>query len=178
MELKAVDTHLTDAELFTLAVPPVGEPEALPRHLSECFRCSRALQEWKLAVREIADEDTEAVDRRSPAEWEGLENETIAAMRRAGRHHRAPAMRWAASIAAALLLGVLLIPAIRRATLGERGASGRTDTAAATAIATQDQTDDALLRDVARLSRGEDGGSWNTLAPEPGADRESEEEQL
>ena len=77
MELKAVNPHLTDAELFTLAVPPVGEPEALPRHLSECFRCSRALQEWKLAVREIADEDTEALDRRTPAEWEGLENATI-----------------------------------------------------------------------------------------------------
>jgi hypothetical protein len=175
MELKAVDTHLTDAELFTLAVPPVGEPEALPRHLSECFRCSRALQEWKLAVREIADEDTEAVDRRSPAEWEGLENATIAAMRRAGLRRRAPAMQWAVSIAAALLLGVLLLPVIRKGALGQSGSSGRT---AAAAMAAQDQKDDALLRDVARLSRGEDGGSWNTLAPEPGADREAEEEQL
>jgi hypothetical protein len=171
MELKAVNAHLTDAELFTLAVPPVGEPEALPRHLSECFKCSRALQEWKLAVREIADEDTEAMDRRTPAEWEGLENETIAAMRRAGRNRRAPALQWAVSIAACLLLGALLLPAIRK---GGNGASRR----AAAALAAQDQKDDALLRDVARLSRGEDGGSWNTLAPEPGAVGGPEEEQL
>ena len=31
----------------------------------------------------------------------------------------------------------------------------------------QDQSDDALLRDVARLSSGEDAGPWNGLAPEP-----------
>jgi hypothetical protein len=174
MELKAVNPHLTDAELFTLAVPPVGEPEALPRHLSDCFRCSRALQEWKLAVREIADEDTEALDRRTPAEWEGLENETIAAMRRAGPNRRAPALRWAVSIAAGLLLGVLLLPAIRKGVASAHGASGRT----AAATAAQDQKDDALLRDVARLSRGDESGSWSTLAPEPGAAMPTEEEQL
>ena len=174
MELKAVNTHLTDEELFTLAVPPVGEPEALPRHLSECFRCSRALQEWKLAVREIADEDTEALDRRTPAEWEGLENETIAAMRRAGHNRRAPALKWAASIAACLVLGVLLFPAIRRSA---RDTSGRAATATV-AVAAQDQKDDALLRDVARLSQGEDSGSWSTLAPEPGSPMGTEEEEL
>ena len=172
MELKIVNPHLTDAELFTLAVPPVGEPEALPRHLSECFRCSRALQEWKLAVREIADEDTEALDRRTPAEWEGLESQTIAAMRRAGQNRRAPALQWAASIAAALLLGVLLLPAIRKSVSGP---SGR---AAAAATVAQDQKDDALLRDVARLSRDDDSGSWSTLAPEPGAPVGTEEEEL
>jgi len=175
MELKTVNPHLNDAELFTLAVPPVGEPEALPRHLSECFHCSRALQEWKLAVREIADEDTEALDRRTPAEWEGLENETIAAMRRAAGNRRAPALQWAVSIAACLLLGVLALPAIRKSAGGAQSASGRT---AAAAMAAQDQKDDALLRDVARLSRGDDSGSWSTLAPEPGAARGTEEEQL
>ena len=168
MELKAVNPHLTDAELFTLAVPAVGEPEALPRHLSECFRCSRALQEWKLAVREIADEDTEALDRRTPAEWEGLENATIAAMRRAGQNRRAPALKWAVSIAAGLMLGFLLLPTIRRT----QDASGRT----AAAVAAQDQKDDALLRDVARLSQGDDNGSWNTLAPDPGSSAVPEEE--
>jgi hypothetical protein len=172
MELKAVNPHLTDADLFTLAVPPVGEPEALPRHLSECFRCSRALQEWKLAVREIADDEMEALDRRTPAEWKSLESETIAAMRRAGTNRRAPIMQWAASIAAGLMLGVLLLPAIRKSV---SGASGRT---AAAATAAQDQKDDALLRDVARLSQGEDSGSWSTLAPEPGASAGTEEEQL
>ena len=175
MELKAVSPHLTDAELFTLAAPPVGEPEALPRHLSECFQCSRALQEWKLAVREMADQDTEALDRRTPAEWEELENATIAAMRRAGRNRRAPAWTWAASIAACLMLGaLLLLPALRGSA---RRASGASTTAAA-AMAAQDQKDDALLRDVARLSRGEDSGYWNMLAPEPGAVAGTEEEQL
>jgi hypothetical protein len=171
MELKAVNTHLTDAELFTLAVPPVGEPEALPRHLSECFRCSRALQEWKLAVREIADDDMAALDHRTPAEWESLENETIAAMRRAGQK-RAPIVQWAASIAAGLLLGALLLPAIRQTVSGGSGRTG------AAATAAQDQKDDALLRDVARLSQGEDSGSWNTLAPEPGTSGGTEEEEL
>ena len=174
MELKAVTPHLTDAELFTLAVPPVGEPEALPRHLSECFRCSRALQEWKLAVREMADEETEALDRRSAAEWEALENGTIEAMRRAGRKRRAPAVKWAVSIAASLLLAALLLPAMRKT---GRDALPRPGTAGA-ALSAQDQKDDALLRDVARLSRGEDYGSWSTLAPEPGAARGAEEEQL
>jgi len=171
MELKAVNTHLTDAELFTLAVPPVGEPEALPRHLSECFRCSRALQEWKLAVREIADDDMAALDHRTPAEWASLENETIAAMRRVGQK-RAPSLQWAASIAAGLLLGVLLLPAIRQTVSGGSGRKGE----AATAV--QDQKDDALLRDVARLSQCEDSGSWSTLAPEPGAPGGTEEEEL
>ena len=36
------ERHLTDAELFALAAPPTGEPEALPRHLSQCQACSRA----------------------------------------------------------------------------------------------------------------------------------------
>ena len=174
MELKAETPHLTDAELFTLAAPPVGEPEALPWHLSECFRCSRALQEWKLAVREIADEETEALDRRSAAEWEALENGTIEAMRRAGRKRRAPAAGWAVSIAASLLLAALLYPAMRR--------TGRDALSQPVAsLSAQDQKDDALLRDVARLSQGEDNGSgsgsWNTLAPEPGGAR-GEEEQL
>jgi len=167
MELKAVNTHLTDAELFTLAVPPVGEPEALPRHLSECFRCSRALQEWKLAVREIADDDMAALDHRTAAEWESLENETIAAMRRAVQK-RAPIVQWAASIAAGLLLGILLLPAIRQTVSGGSGRTG------AAATAAQDQKDDALLRDVARLSQGDDSGSWSTLAPEPGGTEEEE----
>ena len=171
MELKAVNTHLTDAELFTLAVPPVGEPEALPRHLSECFRCSRALQEWKLAVREIADDDMAALDHRTAAEWESLENETIAAMRRAGQKRRAPVVQWAASIAAGLLLGVLLLPAIRNTVFGGSGGPGGEQPA-------QDQKDDALLRDVARPSQGDDGGSWSTLAPDPGAPGERREEEL
>ena len=169
MEPRTVNQHLTDAELFNLAVPPVGEPEALPRHLSECLSCSRALQEWKSAVRELADEETEELDRRSGTEWEALEEKTIEAMRRAGRTRRSPAVKWAVSIAASLLLAMLLIPARKAG----RASAGRPVEIAA--FSAQDQRDDTLLRDVARLSQGEDSGSWSTLAPEPAG---TEEEQL
>ena len=170
MEAKTGDRHLTDAELFNLAIPPVGEPEALPRHLSECWSCSRALQEWKSAVRDLADEETEELDRRSAGEWQALEEKTIEATRRAGRTRRAPAVKWAISIAASLLLAVLLIPARRP---GRTAVAQREGTVAA--FSAQDQRDDALLRDVARLSQGDDNGSWSTLAPEPAS---TEEEQL
>jgi hypothetical protein len=169
MEPRTLDPHLTDAELFNLAVPPVGEPEALPRHLSECLSCSRALQEWKSAVRELADEETEELDRRSPAQWEELEKKTIEAMRRAGRARRAPAARWAVLIAASLLLAVFLIPARKT------GQGSPRHSASPATLSAQDQRDDLLLRDVARLSQGEDNGSWSTLAPEPAG---TEEEQL
>ncbi|HSP95063.1 MAG TPA: hypothetical protein VLU06_10960 [Thermoanaerobaculia bacterium] len=162
MEPKTDNRHLTDGELFNLAVPPVGEPEALPRHLSECWSCSRSLQEWKSAVRDLADEETEELDRRSSADWEALEEKTIEAMRRADRARRGPAVKWAVSIAAALLLAIFLIPA-------------RKPGGTIAAFSAQDQKDDALLRDVARLSQGEDNGSWSTLAPEPAG---TEEEQL
>ena len=170
MEQRTVTPHLSDAELFNLAVPPVGEPEALPRHLSECLSCSRALQEWKSAVRELADEETEELDRRSPAEWEEMEERTIESMRRAGRARRPPAARWAVLIAASLLLAVFLIPARKTglAGLSQSNASRAT-------VSAQDQRDDLLLRDVARLSQGEDNGSWSTLAPEPAG---IDEEQL
>ncbi len=170
MEPKTDDRHLTDAELFNLAIPPLGEPEALPRHLSECWSCSRALQEWKSAVRDLADEETEELDRRSAAEWQEREEKTIEAMRRAGRTRRAPAVKWAVSLAASLLLVALLIPARKS---GRAAVAQREGTVAA--FSAQDQKDDALLRDVARLSQGEDNGSWSTLAPEPAG---TEEEQL
>lgn len=170
METRADDQHLTDEELFALAVPPAGEPEALPRHLSECFRCSRALQDWKSAVRELADEEVAALDKRTPAEWEALENETIEALRRSRRGMRRQTLKWVVSIAACLVAAVLLLPARK----SDRSEAARP----ATQLSPQDQKDDALLRDVARLSRGEDSGSWSTLAPEPGSEKSAEEEEL
>lgn len=170
MEPKTTDRHLADSELFSLAVPPVGEPEALPRHLSECWSCSRALQEWKSAVRELADEETEELDRRSPAEWEALEEKTIEAMKRTGRIRPASATRWAVLIAACLLLAVFLIPSRRAVPAAARRSNARLAT-----LSAQDQRDDLLLRDVARLSQDDDSDSWSTLAPEPAG---AEEEQL
>jgi hypothetical protein len=154
--------HLTDEELFGLALPPAGEPEALPPHLLECLRCGRALQEWKTAVRQLADEDVEPVRRRSAGEWRAAEDRTLDAIRNA-RLRRRPLrpVVWAAAAAAALLLVALLLPATR-APQRSAAAGGP-----AAELSDEDAADDALLRDVARLSRGEDGGDWTSLAPDP-----------
>jgi len=156
--------HLSEAELFGLAVPPAGEPEALPGHLSECLACSRALSEWKAAVRELASEETEAIDRRSDAEWTAVEDKTIAAIRRARAGRRA-SWRWVATIAAALLLFVLALP-LRR--VASRPAPTRASTPSSE-MSAQDRADDALLRDVARLSRGDESpdDDWISLVPDP-----------
>ncbi|HMF08925.1 MAG TPA: hypothetical protein VKJ00_07290 [Thermoanaerobaculia bacterium] len=156
--------HLSEAELFGLAVPPAGEPEALPGHLSECLACSRALSEWKAAVRELASEETEAIDRRSDAEWTALENKTITAIRRLRAGRRA-SWRWVAAIAAALALFAVALPLRHR---GPRSATARASVPSAE-MSPQDRADDALLRDVARLSRGDESADedWSSLVPDP-----------
>ena len=163
------DRHLTDEELFGLAIPPAGLPEALPGHLLACGTCGRALQEWKRAVRDLVQEDADAVARRSPEEWRAAEQATMSALRRAPRATLRRAISWAAGVAAALLIGALLIrrgdpgPATAPAAAGEA--------AAAEDLAPEDRADDALLRELASLSRGEDfPGVWNGLAPDPSGD--------
>lgn len=154
--------HLTDGDLFALALPPTGAPEPLPAHLSECLRCSRALADWKGAVRDLAEEDEEILALRSPEEWRAAEEATLAAVRgsaRAGRG-RIRVLRWALPAAASLLLFALLV--------GGRQQSGSTvsafdDTAGLSAA---DRADDALLRDVERLASGEEA-AWGELAPDP-----------
>ena len=170
---KTDNPHLGDSELFTLALPPVGEPEPLPRHLLQCQACSRALQEWKIAVRETAQEEIEPLERRTEAEWEALENKTIEAMRRARRGGPVRALPWALTAAAALLLAIVLLPA-RKA---ERSSPAR-PAAMASLAAAQDQSDDALLRDVARLSRDDDSPAWNGLVPVPAATASGDEDVL
>jgi hypothetical protein len=166
MEPKApASDHLTDTELFTLALPPAGEPEALPRHLSDCVTCSRAFSEWKGAVRELANEQAETLGKRSAEEWQALEDSTIEAIRRAriGRHPFS--VRWALAIAAALALFALALPLWHQR---ERLAPG-VATAQVAQLSPEDQADDALLRDVARLARAEDDAAslWGSLAPLP-----------
>jgi hypothetical protein len=170
--LKSAD-HLTEGDLFTLAVPPAGEPEALPRHLSECSSCSRALSEWKTAVRDLAGSETDALSRRTPREWEALEDCTLAAIRGARVGGRRRLGWWAAAVAAAVLLFAVALPV----SLTRSGPTPGPTLAAQ--FTTQDQEDDLLLRDVARLSRADEetGGSWNSLAPEPDKPR-AEEERL
>jgi len=157
--------HLSDAELFTLALPPAGEPEALPRHLSDCSRCSRAFGEWKTAVRELAEEDTETLRTRSHEEWEALERRTIDAIARSriGGFHIST--RQALTVAAVVAFFAVALPLWR----GREGAARSTSSAPVAQLSAQDQADDALLKDVARLSRAEDDSSrlWSSLAPEP-----------
>jgi hypothetical protein len=154
--------HLTDAELFAGALPAAGQPEALPAHLSECLACSRSLAEWKTAVRELASDDAAPIASRSPAEWTAAENRTLARLRRTRPRRPRMPLRWAVAAAAVLFVVALLLPTRRP----DRSAAQQRPLDASE-LSAQDQADDALLRDVARLSRGEDGGTWNTLAPDP-----------
>jgi hypothetical protein len=148
--------HLSDAELFGLAAPAAGDPEALPEHLSRCQACSRALAEWKDAVRVLAEEDVDAIGRRSPEEWRAAEESTMAAIRRAGRGRRvAHPVRWALGIAASLLLVALAVPARRALTTAPRTGSAAAASEEAE-LSASDRADDALLRDAEFLARAGD----------------------
>ncbi|HEX7252662.1 MAG TPA: hypothetical protein VF376_07265 [Thermoanaerobaculia bacterium] len=164
------DAHLTEPELFTLALPPAGEPEALPRHLSECPRCSRAFSEWKAAVRELAEEEPEALRRRTPEQWDALADQTLEAVRRSRIGRRRVSVRWALAAAAVAAFFAVALPVWRGRSASERPAAKE----ATTTLSPQDQADDALLRDVARLTRSEDESSrlWSSLAPEPSSNED------
>ena len=146
---RTVSDHLSDAELLALAAPASGEPEPLPRHLLGCDACSRALQEWRNAMQEVAREDVAELETRSSEEWRSAEDATMAAIRRAGPRRTAPAFRWAMGIAAALLLVALAMPFRRLA----KPAAAESDMAFASAA---DRDDDALLRDAESLAQGGD----------------------
>ena len=164
MERTARSGHLTDDELFGLALPPAGEPEALPGHLLDCSRCGRALQEWKRAVRQVAEDDVEPVMERSAAEWRDAEARILERLRGAAPRRRLRPLPWAAGLAASILLAFLLLPSRRPAPAPPP--ASRTEARAAE-LSPQDRADDQLLREVTSLSRGEDGGGWNGLAPDP-----------
>lgn len=170
MHVNRSGTHLTDAELFGLAIPAVGSPEALPSHLSDCLACSRALSAWKGAVRELAGE-MGPLGGRTRDEWGDAEDRTMASIRATRFSRPGARLRWGVGIAASLLLAALAVPLFRSVPPGAVRAGS-----SVSELSAEDQTDDALLRDVARLARAEEtGGSWNTLVPEPGtASREEE----
>ena len=150
------DRHLTDADLFTLSVPATGAPEALPRHVSACRTCSRALQDWKAAVRALAEEDAGPIERRTPEQWRAAEDATIAALRKAGpSRHRAHPLRWAIAIAASLFVAALLLP-VRR--LAPPVAASPTPAAqpSGSELGAADQADDDLLRQASYLAGGGD----------------------
>lgn len=170
MDLSTRTRHLTDDELFALALPAAGVPEALPAHLSDCLVCSRALSTWKGAVRDLADEGDVAIARRSPEEWDRKAESTMQAIRGSRFTAKSRRMRWGIGIAASILLFVIAVPV-------ERAVMNRSRHEPAD-LSAQDQADDRLLRDVARLSRGEGNGSWDTLVPEPGAGARTDEDPL
>jgi hypothetical protein len=174
MDTKVATAHLTDAELFGLALPPAGEPEALPRHLSECGACGRALQAWKAAVAELAEDDAGPINRRTPAEWRAAEASTLAAIRAAGARRRFP-LRWAAGLAAAVLVAVLFLPG--RASLTRTPASAPPASESAE-MSAGDRADDLLLHDVNRMARGDASGVWNAFAGEPGESPAAEDHRL
>jgi hypothetical protein len=151
------ERHLSDADLFALAAPAAGTPEALPRHLSECQSCSRALQEWKASVQSLAEEEVGAINRRSPEEWNAAADATMARIRRAARpgRNRRP-LRWAIGIAASLLVLALAIPRHGAAPASSPTAVARPD---ASGLSAADREDDRLLRDVAFLAQGDDAGA-------------------
>jgi len=149
---RTVSDHLSDAELLALAAPASGEPEPLPRHLLGCEACSRALQEWRSAMREVAREDVAELENRSSDEWRSAEDATMAAIRRAGPRRTVPAFRWAMGIAAALLLVALAMPFRRESRAGKPTAT-ESDMAFASAA---DRDDDALLREAEYLAQGGD----------------------
>jgi hypothetical protein len=154
--------HLTDEELFSLAVPPTGAPEPLPVHLSDCLQCSQALVDWKRALSEIGREDGDVIGGRSAEDWRAAEETTLAAIRQAGApgRHRAKILRWALPAAAVVAFFALLIA----------GRSTQTPVAFddPSGLSAQDRADDLLLRDVDRLASGEDAAiGWSELVPDP-----------
>ena len=94
MDKRGPGPHLTDADLFALTAPASGEPEPLPRHLSRCEACARALQEWRGSMRELAREDVAELERRPEEDWKAAREATMSAIRRARPRRPAAAVRW------------------------------------------------------------------------------------
>ena len=171
METHEQTPHLTEEDFFRLAVPPAGEPEALPAHLQACGECARNLQVWKTAVRELAEEDETALAKRNPETWKGLEDATMAAIRRSGvPGSQRRRLVWTLGLAASLLLAVFLLT--RPPAQPEPVAAFEE----AAELSVEDREDDALLRDIGVLARGEEQGNlWNSLVPVPGTESDAED---
>ena len=153
MDKTSSDQHLSDAELFGLAAPAAGEPEALPAHVLQCAACSRSLRDWKTAMRELAEDEISELNLRTPEQWRAAEDATMASIRGAARPARSRRpLRWALALAASLLIAVLAMP--RRSAPAVASTGSRAPAAAA--LSASDQEDDALLRDAAYLAQGGD----------------------
>lgn len=171
METHEETPHLTEEDFFRLAVPPAGEPEAIPAHLQGCGKCARNVQVWKTAMRELAEEDEATLGKRTSEEWEAREEETMATVRKSG----APGSQrrrlvWTLGVAASLLLAVFLLT--RPGPPPDPAAFEET-----AELSVEDRADDDLLREISVLARGEEPGNlWNSLAPVPGTETPPEAE--
>jgi hypothetical protein len=163
-ERNETERHLTDAELFALAAPAAGEPEPLPAHLSLCRECARALREWKAAMGAVGEADAGELARRSDEEWRAREDETLEAIRRAGRPGRSVHVwRWALAAAASLLVAALLVTSRRTAPPVTAAAAHATPAAVSSDMSPDDAADDRLLRDASYLAEGGDVDSGSGL---------------
>jgi anti-sigma factor RsiW len=153
--------HLDPEQLFLLALPPAGEPEALPAHLSECPECARQFAEWAKTCRALAAEDAEP-----PADFERSVMSEVR-RRRAPRSHRAR-RRAAAGLAAAAALLLAFGIGLRVGTT-----RGLPPAASQAGMSAADRGDDALLRDVSRLVAEDDDAAWKDLAPLPSSGGQS-----
>jgi hypothetical protein len=163
--------HIPLDELYALAAPPVGEPEALPAHLAVCRSCGRAFQTIQKAFADVGRSAELAAAERTPLEWNQAERNIMAKVRGLGIPMRRPRPRrrravWGGLAAAS----VLLVVWIARTNLGSGGKAVRmaAGSGSAASMSPADQADDKLLRDVARLSEGgEPSPDWKDLAPLP-----------
>ena len=170
MDDTGAERHLTDEEIFALAAPAAGEPEALPRHLAHCAACGRALQEWKTALHELGDEELGPVGRRSDEEWRAAEDATLSQIRRSGAASLEPPRdalgdrprRVAPPRGARHAVAVTERVAWRRSRSGGRVHEPRRRGR----LSAADRDDDALLRDAAYLAQGGGDGTGADIALE------------
>lgn len=149
--------HLGPEDFFLLVLPPAGEPEPLPFHLSSCRDCARQLGEWQEAARSLADVEDEP-----PADFE----RNVMSRVRVSRvpHSHRGLRRLSVGLAATACLLMAFWVGMRVGTFAPEPVPP-----AASALDAADRADDALLRDVTRLVSGEEDSPWKTLAPLPEA---------
>jgi hypothetical protein len=149
--------HLDPEDFFLLALPPAGEPEALPSHLSVCGLCARQLAEWQNAARALG-----ALEGAPSEQFERVVMERVRGSRKPSSHRAVRRIRSvlavAACLAGAFYLGTRKAPTPRPPA----------ESVSAAPMTEADRADDELLRDVSRLVSDEDAAPWKSLAPLPG----------
>ena len=154
------EEHLRAEDCLFLVLPPAGEPEPLPAHLSACPACARQFAEWRSAAEGLA-----AGGENPPLDFETNVMARVRAMAipRSRRRQR----RWAAGLSAAACLLAAFWLGTRAGT--RTGPGSPPVRVTVTSMSESDRADDELLRDVSRLVSSEDETNWRSLAPLPPA---------